>query len=73
MNICDLLGKRVLLKLSSTGYRSTEVTEYKVLEVSPSGVWVKLMNLYGNKFWKPVQEVAFIEELREIKPGPRDD
>lgn len=73
MNIGDLVGKRVLLKVSASVYgRSAEVTEYRVLEVSPSGVWLKLMNLYGNKFWKPVQEVAFVEELLEIKPAPRD-
>ena len=68
MNINELVGKRVLLKLGVGTYRGSEVTEYRILEVSPSGVWVKVMNLYGNKFWKPLAEIAFIEELREIKP-----
>ncbi len=73
MNIGELVGKRVLLRVGTSGFvRTAEVTEYRVLEISPSGVWVLLMNLYGTKFWKPVQELSFIEELREIKPAPRD-
>jgi len=28
-----------------------------------------MMNEHGNKYWKPVVEVAFVEELREIKPA----
>jgi len=73
MNIANLVGKRVLLKVGNSGYeRNTDVTEYRVIEISPSGIWAKLMNLYGHKFWKPVQEIAFVEELREIRPAPLD-
>jgi hypothetical protein len=65
MNIKDFVGKRCLLKLGG-GFNS-KIDEYKILEVSPSGIWVKVMNLYGNKFWKSVQEVSFVEELLDFK------
>lgn len=73
MNVSKLLGRRVLLKISGRSYGKQEVTEYKVLEVSPSGNWLKIQNIYGNKFWKPLQEVAFVEELQELDAGkPKD-
>ena len=68
MAIIELVGKRVLLKVGVGSFRGSDVTEYRILEVSPSGVWVKLMNLNGHKFWKPLADIAFVEELREIKP-----
>ena len=68
MNVNELVGKRCLLQLGGTSqWQRKEVTEYRVLEVSPSGNWVKMMNLFGNKFWRPVAEVALIEILVELK------
>jgi len=70
MEITDLVGKRVLLKTSGRyAYREEEVTEYKILEVSPSGNWVKLMNLNGNKFWKPITGLSYVETLIDLKAG----
>ena len=71
MKITELLNKRCLLKLNR-GYGSGSVTEYKVLEVSPSGNWAKLMNLNGNKFWQAVTEVSFVEELIDLKADKPD-
>ena len=69
MNITQLIGKRCLIKIGSSSiYSRLDVTEYRVLEISPSGNWVKLQNLNGNKFWKPVAECSLVEELRELKP-----
>lgn len=69
MNITQLIGKRCLLKIgSSSSWNRQEVTEYRVLEISPSGNWVKLMNIHGSKFWKPVTECSLVEELTELKP-----
>jgi hypothetical protein len=65
MDIRSFVGKRCLLK-TSAGY-SSNIDEYKVLEVSPSGNWVKIMNLNGHKFWKAVQDVSFIEELIDFR------
>lgn len=66
MNITELLGKRVLIT-EKEGYRGTKVSEIKILEISPSGNWVKLMNMYGNKYWKPVQDLALVEVLKDLK------
>ena len=67
MNILNLIGERVLLKIKGRyGWQNDDVTEYKVLEVSPSGNWVKLMSIYGNKFWKPLAEVSYIEKLVKL-------
>lgn len=65
----DLVGKRMLLKVGKAGAwgRDAEVQEFKILELSPSGNWIKLMNAYGNKFWKPVADVAVVEELKPLK------
>lgn len=65
MNITELLGKRALIT-EKAGYRGNNITEIKVLEIAPSGNWVKLMNMHGNKYWKPVQELALIEVLTDL-------
>jgi len=68
MDIKNFVGKRCLLKISNGGYSNHgNVDEYKVLELSPSGNWVKVMNLYGNKFWRLVTEISFLEELIDFK------
>ena len=52
MNILNLIGERVLLKIKGRyGWQNDDVTEYKVLEVSPSGNWVKLMRIFLNRLW----------------------
>lgn len=72
MNIQELVGKRALLKMSN-GYGG-EVQEFKIIETSPSGNWVKLQNIYGNKFWKAIIDVSLVEVLRdlEVRPTPRE-
>jgi hypothetical protein len=73
VNINDLAGKRILAKAGTTPTWYSTVEEYRVLEVSPSGNWVRLMNAHGNKFWRAVTEVSFVEELRDLKADkPRD-
>jgi len=63
----DLVGKRMLLRLG--GYGSPPADEFRILEVSPSGNWVKLQNLHGNKFWRARAEVAVVEELKPLHAG----
>jgi hypothetical protein len=66
----NLVGKRVLLKINHNKfYMGGDVQEYKVLEISESGNWVKLMNINGNKFWKAVSDVSFVEELKDLNSG----
>lgn len=64
------VGKRMLLTIKEGGYGQPPVEEYKIIELSPSEQWVKLMNLYGRKFWKPVTSVAVVEELKPLRTEP---
>lgn len=72
--ITELVGKRCLLKVVQGFHVSSPPTEeYKVLEVSPSGTWVRLMNIHGNKYWKPIQDIALVEILKDLKAEkPKD-
>jgi hypothetical protein len=60
------MTKRILISS-----RGTDPIECYVLEYSPSGLYVKLSNLYGNLFWKRVTDVHIIEELPEDLNGRR--
>lgn len=71
ISIADFMGKRCLLAEAS-GY-GKKVDEYRILEVSPSGNWVKLQSIYGNKFWKAIAEVSFVEELINLKADKPQD
>lgn len=70
----DLVGKRMLLKVSNGGIHcGAAIEEYRILEVSPSGGWVKLQNLNGNKFWRSRNDIAVVEELKPLNLGkPKD-
>jgi len=69
MNIRDYVGKRCLLKINK-GYNS-QVEEFRIIEVSPSGNWVKLLSNYsGQKFWKSIQDVSFVELLQQFEDKP---
>ena len=72
MNFNELVGSRCLLKLGERFIAESAVDEYKVLELSPTGQWVKLMNLNGKKFWRAVVSVSYVETLKDLgveKPG----
>jgi len=63
-NIQDLLHKRILVATKDTGYRqSSTVEEVKILEISPSGNWIKIQNQNGAKIWKSAADVVPIEIL----------
>jgi len=66
MNIEDLVGKRALLSLKESSLKTPSVEEYKILETSPSGQWVKLMNYNGRKFWKPIATISVVEVLKDL-------
>lgn len=69
--VTELVGERILAKV--LGHRSysfnAEVGEFRVLEVSPSGSWVRLMNTTGFKFWKAITEVSYLETLKDLSAG----
>ena len=72
MNIRDCIGKRCLLSVKESRYTPSQVSEFKIVEVSPSGNWVKLQNIYGNKFWSNTQTVSLVEELIQFEASPKE-
>ena len=70
MNPTELVGQRALLQLGSGYGQRTE--EYRVLEFSPSGAWVRLMNTHGNKFWCRSTDAILVERLAPLEPCPKD-
>lgn len=65
MTIFDLVHNRILVAEKETGTyaRAQVVKEYRVMEVSPSGGWVKLMDSDGRKYWRSVGDIKPIEVL----------
>jgi len=61
MELNDLIGKRVLLK--GQNYGKTIVEEFKVLEIAPSGNWIKVQNQYGGKYWRAKDDMFLVEIL----------
>ena len=70
MNIQDLLGTRCLMKFTGPYGSREPVDEFKIVEISPSGNWVKLRNRHGATFWKPLVEISLVEKLIELKSEP---
>ncbi len=66
-NVNDILGERVLATIGDSSYPRGVVEEYKILELSPSGNWLKVMNSNGRKFWRSIQHVQLIEILVDLK------
>jgi hypothetical protein len=71
MDIRGFVGKRVLLA-SKVSWNENGVEEFKVLEVSPSGNWVKLMNTNTRKFWKAVASCTLVEVLKDLEAKPKE-
>ena len=68
VSVAELVGKRALLKVSrgndyAPGFYYLGVQEYTVLEIAPSGNWVKLLSMCGDKFWLEVSDVEIVEVL----------
>jgi len=71
MNVTELLHKRVLVTEKERGYSSSsKVEEIKILEISPSGTWIKIQNMNGNKFWKHYSDITPVEVLSNLDPKP---
>lgn len=72
LNVRELVGSRCLMKVSlnKRSFIYTPIDEFKVLEVSESGNFVKLQNIYGNKFWSSITEIAFVEKLKSLEARP---
>ena len=73
MKIEELIGKRILVAIEYQGYgiQTQKVEEFKILEVSPSGEWTKIMDRNGSKFWKGTKFIQPIEILKfDERPNP---
>lgn len=67
MNLSELLHKRILIAEKTNNFNGkTTVEEIKILEVSPSGNWVKVQNMNGNKYWKHYSDIVPIEVLESV-------
>lgn len=72
MNIFDLLHKRILIVEKSGGFtQNQKIEEIEILEISPSGKWVKIQNMNGNKFWKMSSDIVPVEILFQIEEKPK--
>jgi hypothetical protein len=56
----DLVGKRILARVGQ------EEDEYEIIEISPSGRMVKLINLEGYTRWYEAGSIAVGEVLEDI-------
>jgi hypothetical protein len=66
----DLIGKRILVKTLAVRYGvGSSVEEIKIVEISPSGNWIKILNGHGSKFWKAASDIALIEVLKDLREG----
>lgn len=67
MDITKMLHKRILVAEKLQGFNSkSTVEEIKILEISPSGIWIKIQNMNGNKYWKNYSDINPIEVLENI-------
>lgn len=75
MNVRDKLGARILMTVQKPhGFGSkTAVEQARVIEVSPSGQWTRLMNEHGAKFWTRTEEIMLVEVLTDAPTEPRPD
>jgi hypothetical protein len=75
MSIEKFIGKRILASTKER-YVSSKPEELRVLEVSPSGNWARVMNCFGTKSWRPVLDIVVVEQLRSFdreKPPPNEE
>ena len=63
----ELIGKRALMKVNRGRFGSDRVEEYRLLEVSPSGRWLKFLDTNGTKFWVPIENAALVEILKDLR------
>ena len=67
MTIQKLLHKRILVAEKGHSYSGEKIVkEIKILEISPSLNWIKIMNDNGNKYWKHYSDIVPVEVLAMI-------
>lgn len=71
----DLLHKRVLVAVKCDGWVSSNstITELLIMEVSPSGNFVKVRDMDGRRYWKPHAEITPVEILAYVEKAPQEN
>lgn len=72
-HIDQYVGSRVLATIKENSRYSSSIEEYRILEVSPSGNYVRLCNTNGKKFWMMITDVAIVECLRLPEAHPNKE
>jgi|WetSurMetagenome_2_1015567.scaffolds.fasta_scaffold01420_3 hypothetical protein len=72
MNITDILHKRVLVAEKTGSYgNSSKVTEFLIMEISPSHNFVKVRDFDGRRYWRARADIQVIEILDSIEDAPQ--
>lgn len=66
----DCVGKRLLVK-SSSSWLTSHPFEVKLIEISPSGEYVKLLMPDGYDRWHDVGDNVIMEVLPDVKKNRR--
>jgi len=73
MTIKDLLHKRLLVAEKEGRYSENKtVKEIKLLEISPSNNWVKIMDDNGRKYWVHQSDIIPMEILTSLEKPPKN-
>ena len=73
MNITELLHKRVLVAEKTSSYgNSSKVTEFFIMEVSPSQNFLKVRDFDGRRYWRARADIQVIEILESVERAPQN-
>jgi len=68
----NLINKRVLVSTKDNSWSGSQsVREFKILELSPSKRWVKVMDSNGQKNWRECSHFTPIEVLNDLEKYPK--
>ena len=62
----DFIGKDVVIQLGKYSFCLNNVTQYKVIDVTPSGCCVLLKDIFGNYSWLNVFDIKLVEDLKGV-------
>jgi hypothetical protein len=73
MNMTEVLHKRVLVAEKTSHYgHSSSVTEFLIMEVSPSKNFVKIRDFNGRRYWRACVDIQVIEVLESLEKTPHN-
>ena len=73
MQFKDLLHKRILVSRKARSYGTEQIVEeLKILEIAPSGNWIKVMDMNARKYWKHYSDITPIEVLAMVEKRPTE-